>query len=148
MLFPKEPSGLCFNLFKTFMILNSFQVLSPSVCLRFAYHMYGRSIKQLEVKIQTESGGVKVVWKRSGDQGDIWETANVTIHNSNAYKVSVNVTCEFTCFQLFFSTAFEPHKKNITHLGGRVAIKMIGLDIERMVISERLIPLKKYHFDK
>ena len=88
MLFPKEPSGLCFNLFKTFMILNSFQVLSPSVCLRFAYHMYGRSIKQLEVKIQTESGGVKVVWKRSGDQGDKWETANVTIHNSNAYKVS------------------------------------------------------------
>jgi len=63
------------------------QVLSPSVCLRFAYHMYGRSIKQLEVKIQTESGGVKVVWKRSGDQGDKWETANVTIHNSNAYKI-------------------------------------------------------------
>ena len=45
-----------------------------AVCFSFYYHMYGLNIKTLNVY-----NGDEVIWTKSGDQGDAWHKAEVTI---------------------------------------------------------------------
>lgn len=62
----------------------SAQLLSPLIrgpkCFRFFYHMYGRHIGRLDVLLQIEGHyGNRLMWRKSGEQGDQWKEATVEI---------------------------------------------------------------------
>ncbi len=67
------------------------------VCVEFAYHMRGDSMGRLEVRT---SGGEEAVWERSGEQGDSWNTATVTVNINSGDKVSHKPTL---CHAIFCS---------------------------------------------
>lgn len=46
-----------------------------SHCLRFWYNMHGADVSQLRV----ESSTLEVLWSKEGDQGNIWQLAEVDI---------------------------------------------------------------------
>ena len=61
---------------------------TPRRCVSFWYHMYGSGIGQLNVQIQTAGAGARhTVWSLSGEQGDAWKEAKVTIASEEEYKV-------------------------------------------------------------
>ena len=48
--------------------------------LDFSYHMYGNQMGSLSVQISTNNGGSWTsVWSRSGNQGNSWQTATVSL---------------------------------------------------------------------
>ena len=68
-------------------------LVSPQVsgtrCLKFSYHMYGYSMGSLIVYQNTGSQMMEL-FKKSGDQGNQWNKAEVQINNGNSYySVSV-----------------------------------------------------------
>ena len=66
-------------------------LVSPPVsgiqCLRFSYHMYGSSIGSLIV-FQDVNGQSIELFKKSGNQGNVWKKAEVETNNGNSYSVS------------------------------------------------------------
>ncbi|XP_006793109.1 MAM domain-containing glycosylphosphatidylinositol anchor protein 2 isoform X6 [Neolamprologus brichardi] len=61
----------------------------PAYCFGFFYHMYGKHIGTLNAflkqKGQTASEGL--VWSLSGNQGDRWKQAKVSIHPTASFQV-------------------------------------------------------------
>lgn len=55
-------------------------------CLELWYHMYGTSMGSLVVYLQ-DNVGTTQVWKKSGNQGNLWQKARVTLKPSGNYKV-------------------------------------------------------------
>lgn len=53
-----------------------------SSCLIFYYHMYGESMGTLNV----HNGNVKI-FSKSGDQGNVWKKATITLHTSDVVSV-------------------------------------------------------------
>jgi len=52
-------------------------------CLSFYYHMHGSTMGKLNVYV-----GSKLVWTRSGDQGDVWRQASLALPvSSGTHKV-------------------------------------------------------------
>ena len=49
--------------------------------------MFGGHIGILRVILQLDNGDEKVVWKMSGNKGDVWIAGNVTANTSRPYKV-------------------------------------------------------------
>ena len=47
-------------------ILKSPMIVSPTICLRFAYHMYGQHIKGLEVFVKNGKHNVAEIWGSNG----------------------------------------------------------------------------------
>ena len=47
---------------------------SKPVCLSFYYHMYGATIGKLNIR-----GGGRIIWSKSGNQGNAWKKALVSI---------------------------------------------------------------------
>lgn len=59
-------------------------------CLTFWYHMYGSSMGELNVYNKPVTGSLRKVWSLSGDQGNDWKMAQVTLDsNSSEYQVKV-----------------------------------------------------------
>ena len=56
-------------------------------CLSFWYHMYGSSTGTLNVYIKDKDDKWTLLWYKSGDQGDQWIQAKVTITSNLDYKV-------------------------------------------------------------
>jgi len=54
-----------------------------STCMVFYYHLYGRSIDTLRVKV-----GDQVLWQISGEQGNSWYKATVPLNFDGIYKVT------------------------------------------------------------
>lgn len=52
-------------------------------CLTFWYHMYGEGMGELNVYIKPVTGSLRKVWSLSGDQGDQWKMAQVTLNSSS-----------------------------------------------------------------
>ncbi|XP_013389143.1 MAM domain-containing glycosylphosphatidylinositol anchor protein 1-like [Lingula anatina] len=67
--------------YKASMISPSFISLNIPRCLRFAYHMYGRTVGTLQISSQNEGNSTrsKVMWSLTGDQGDQWHVASQTV---------------------------------------------------------------------
>lgn len=69
------------------------RLVSPEVnvrraCLRFYYHMKGREIGSLAVKLLTKAGYMNDLnWEKKGQQGDRWIEAKVDITMGLSYKV-------------------------------------------------------------
>ncbi|KAL9980001.1 hypothetical protein ACROYT_G008531 [Oculina patagonica] len=53
-------------------------------CLTFWYHMYGSGMGELNVYVKPVTGTLRKVWSLSGDQGDAWNMAQVTLVSSNS----------------------------------------------------------------
>ncbi|CAL8314154.1 unnamed protein product [Boreogadus saida] len=63
----------------------------PAYCLGFFYHMYGKHIGTLNAflkqKGQTTTEGA--AWSLTGNQGDRWKQAKVSIHPSSSFQVVI-----------------------------------------------------------
>ncbi|XP_070566390.1 MAM and LDL-receptor class A domain-containing protein 1-like [Ptychodera flava] len=57
-------------------------------CLEFWYHMYGSDIGELNVYSQTSNQLSNLLWSRSGDFGDRWNLAQVSLATSDTYQVA------------------------------------------------------------
>ncbi|GFR70364.1 MAM and LDL-receptor class A domain-containing protein 1 [Elysia marginata] len=60
---------------------------SPTYCLRFFYHMYGSTMGELRVHRLIR--GRRLLWKRSGDQGQAWVMAEVSVQGDKNDKVGL-----------------------------------------------------------
>lgn len=56
-------------------------------CLSFWYHMYGSSTGTLNVLILDKDGTSNLAWSKSGDQGDQWREAKLTLESKVEFKV-------------------------------------------------------------
>jgi len=65
-------------------------LMGPTV-LTFQYHMYGDAMGNLQVFVN----GIKL-WEKSGDQGNMWKTANVSL-TQFATGVTVDLTFRGIC---------------------------------------------------
>lgn len=74
-------------------ILQSPFILATSICLSFAYHMYGRDINALEVYIRNGKHARRM-WSKKGNQGDKWFTANVELDVNIEFQVTI-IFCVF-----------------------------------------------------
>ena len=55
-----------------------------NTCIRFFYHMYGKTIGTLKVFV----GGSNVL-QINGPQGNMWKEANISVSHVGTYSVSV-----------------------------------------------------------
>ncbi|MFN3243421.1 MAG: S8 family serine peptidase [Planctomycetota bacterium] len=55
--------------------------------LTFRYHMFGGTMGTLNVQAVSSSGAVTTLWSRTGDQGNVWQTANVPLTLSGDYRI-------------------------------------------------------------
>lgn len=69
-------------------ILESPFILAPSVCLRFAYHMFGRDTDALEVYMR-KGKHFKKVWHKNGNQGNKWLKATIDLSVNIEYQISI-----------------------------------------------------------
>ncbi|XP_019616112.1 PREDICTED: MAM and LDL-receptor class A domain-containing protein 1-like [Branchiostoma belcheri] len=53
-------------------------VSGPS-CLRFAYHMFGSSVGQLNVYVDNREAGWRLAWNKTGDMGSVWREERVEV---------------------------------------------------------------------
>ena len=66
-------------------------VVLPRACLTMDYHMYGRDMGALKIKIKWRNKE-KIVWQKSGNQGNQWKKLEASIESIKQYSVSpVNV---------------------------------------------------------
>ncbi|XP_067654504.1 MAM and LDL-receptor class A domain-containing protein 1-like [Haliotis asinina] len=72
--------------------LNSFILTGPTspTCLTFWYHMYGNSIGTLNVYVTRNGAKGSPIWQMSGNQGNSWNVAEVsikTVSGSTPYQI-------------------------------------------------------------
>ena len=67
--------------------LISTKVKVPRICLSFYYHMFGKDMGELRIKILLQNGSSEVVWKKTGDKGFYWHKADVSFESVNSYQV-------------------------------------------------------------
>lgn len=87
-------------------------------CMTFWYHMYGSGMGDLNVYVNINSTKHKV-WTMSGDQGDEWKMARVTLV-SKGYQYQVNTT--YKSFFKFFYTQLNPQLKVLSEIFARVQL--------------------------
>ncbi len=59
-----------------------------STCLRFFYHMYGRTMGSLRVYLQyVEMDEPTLIWELQGNQGESWNEAKVPLNAIKPFKV-------------------------------------------------------------
>ena len=61
---------------------------SCSSCkLKFWYHMYGNTINTLNIYMKPTTGVMKTIWSKSGNQGNQWSNATVSLTSSVSYQI-------------------------------------------------------------
>ncbi|XP_052230823.1 MAM and LDL-receptor class A domain-containing protein 1-like [Dreissena polymorpha] len=69
-------------------LVSDYQDPRTAVCISFWYHMYGAGIGSLNVYTkQVSSGSMVKVWQLSGNQGNVWQQANVDISSNNQFTI-------------------------------------------------------------
>lgn len=58
-------------------------------CLEFFYHMYGSAIGTLNVYAERRTVQSNVVWSKSGNQGDVWRYATVTVTSKDDFNIVI-----------------------------------------------------------
>ncbi len=87
---------------------------NPSIS--FDYHMYGASMGTLELMAKIDGGTWTTIWSKSGNQGNSWQTANVSLADYAGYV-----------FQLkFFGTTGSSYTSDITVDNVEVSIGSTG----------------------
>ena len=59
-------------------------------CLQFYYHMYGSTIGALNILLMQNKTRSSPLWTLSGNQGNRWRIAQVTLNSQVAFSVSNN----------------------------------------------------------
>ena len=59
-----------------------------TVCFQFWYHMHGADIGNLIVYLKTNQSET-LVWRLSGDKGNLWRFGQKTLNSPSFYKVSL-----------------------------------------------------------
>ena len=59
---------------------------SGNTCIRFFYHMYGKTIDTLNVFLNTIN-----VLQVKGQKGNTWKEANIKVSQAGSYSVSINL---------------------------------------------------------
>jgi len=85
-------------------VLETPLIMAAEACLKFAYHMFGRSIGSLEVYIR-RGKHFKKLWSKKGEQGNKWHLAEVNLKVNIEYKVCVIYVMYFVYFVYFGRTA-------------------------------------------
>lgn len=61
-----------------------------SLCFEFWYHMFGPSVPELSVYIETEEfQEKKKVWQLSGKQSDEWRRGTIPINSDQRFSVVI-----------------------------------------------------------
>ena len=60
-------------------------------CLQFYYHMYGTTMGTLNVYTRTGNSIGNSIWTKSGNQGNRWIKARVTVTSQASWQVSKNL---------------------------------------------------------
>ena len=60
-------------------------------CLQFFYHMYGANMGTLNVYLKRNGRLYSSIWSSSGNKGDIWRPAQVTVSSAVDYQVNLKV---------------------------------------------------------
>ncbi|XP_078334103.1 MAM and LDL-receptor class A domain-containing protein 1-like [Crassostrea virginica] len=58
-----------------------YPAVNQDQCLQFYYHMYGSQIGKLNVKLRLNNALGSTIWSKSGNQGNQWSIAQVTLQN-------------------------------------------------------------------
>lgn len=95
---------------------NRARLISPSQpatsgsCLRFWYYMYGHTMGTLSVYLRSGGQLINTIFNISGNQGNRWIQAEITVHSSGSWEVcgfclhihlltrNVNIVCVFSWF--------------------------------------------------
>jgi len=64
------------------------QILLPRACLTLDYHMYGRDMGALKIKLQWHKEQ-KVIWEKSGNQGNEWKKLQTSIESTKGYSIII-----------------------------------------------------------
>lgn len=59
-------------------------------CLNFYYVLSGEKVGSLKLFIRNMKGGSKLIWEKSGNQGDEWKPGAATIPMTN-YQTTVSL---------------------------------------------------------
>ena len=65
---------------------------SNAECLSFWYHMYGTNIGTLNVYTMSFNRLSSAAWSLSGNQGNQWKRAQVTLQSQNQFYVSPSIS--------------------------------------------------------
>ena len=57
------------------------------MCLQFWYHMYGLDVNTLNVYVKQGGNLGTALWTRSGDQGNLWRHATVSVASQNLFQI-------------------------------------------------------------
>lgn len=68
-------------------------------CLRFWFHMYGSGMGTLNVYKNNNAGVKEIIFTRSGNQGNLWQEADIFIPATNGLQVLY----QFVLFLFFFA---------------------------------------------
>lgn len=68
-------------------IFQSPLMLASEACLKFAYHMHGRTMGSLEVVVRNGKFKRKM-WEKKGEQGKKWKYAEISLAINIEYNVS------------------------------------------------------------
>lgn len=70
-------------------LLSTMQKPAPSgKCLEFWYHMYGKAMGSLIVQIKDSVQSAEI-WKKSGNQGNLWQKGRATLKSTNSFQVEL-----------------------------------------------------------
>ena len=81
-------------------IFQSPLMLASQACLRFAYHMHGRTMGALEVLVRNGKYSRRM-WYKKGEQGTSWKKAEIDLTINIEYNVRF---CSFKILSLNFVT--------------------------------------------
>jgi hypothetical protein len=60
---------------------------NATMCLNFWYHMYGTSVRTLNVYLKSAGSLGTPVWSRTGTRSNQWYSASVDIQRSASYQI-------------------------------------------------------------
>ena len=76
---------------KARLVSQDLQITSSPKCLKFWFHLYGRSIGRLNVYIKTGPGNKSesLIWTLGGNFGDQWVSAQAPVQSKKIYQVNL-----------------------------------------------------------
>ena len=69
-------------------LASTWLAFSTPQCMRFYYNMYGRNIGKLTLYLVPEGKGWLILFTKTGNQGQNWHSADVTLDRKEKFQVS------------------------------------------------------------
>lgn len=59
----------------------------PRACFTLHYHMFGKDMGKLQIKVKHKNNSVISVWEDSGNKGDSWRKAQISVESVDSYRL-------------------------------------------------------------